>query len=45
MGHNKKQQLHRAMDEIPQGEGKCSFCNKTVQSIRDHIIDQHKNEI
>ncbi len=45
VGHNKKQQAHRAMDEVPQGEGTCSFCHKKVQSLKDHILDQHKEEI
>ena len=45
MGHNKKQQRREHMDDVAQGDGKCSFCGKTVQSLRDHIMDQHKNEI
>jgi len=44
MGHHKKQEKHQQVDEVPQGEGRCSFCHKTVQSLRDHILDQHKGE-
>ena len=44
MGHHKKQEGKRARDDIPTGKGKCPLCHKHVQTLKDHIHDQHKGE-
>ncbi len=44
MGHHKKQEKHQQINALPKGEGTCPSCHKKVQSLHDHIMDQHRAE-